>query len=176
MHRWSARVLVGVALSGGCRDVDAPAPRTSVAPDKAEIYGDAVLVPTRAGEAARAELAAAGEIAAAIRAAGWIDDVHVDVEAAGRVVIAGRIGASVDADALRDDVTTVIDGVLGANDERTLVLAVGREHDAPTRERRMIPLVLAAIGFGASAGIAIDRALRRRRWRARARSRSRGAA
>jgi hypothetical protein len=63
--------------------------------------------------------------------------------------------------------------VLGEDDARALVLAVGRIPDEPADERPMLPLVLAAIGFGASAGIAIDRALRRRRWRTRTRSRGR---
>lgn len=169
---WAARALVGAALLGGCSDPTPSSPRAPRAPDKAELYGDAVLVPTRAGEAARAELAAAGEIAAAIEAARWIEDVHVDVEGRARVVIAGRIGAATDEQALRDDVTAVVDGVLGPDDARALVLAVGREREAPTRERPALPLVLATIGFGASAGIAIDRALRRRRRPARTRSRS----
>ena len=173
--RWGAPALVGAVLVGGCGTPDRPT-RSADAPDKAEIYGDAVLVPTRAGEAARDELAAAGEIAAAIRAARWIEDVHVDVEGTRRVVIAGRVAADADEPTLRDDVTAVVDAVLGEDDARALVIAVGRIPDEPMHERPMLPLVLVAIGFGASAGIAIDRALRRRRWRVRTRTRSRGAA
>ena len=149
------------------------------APDKAELFGDAVLVPTRAGEVARRELAAAGEIAAAIEATRWIIDVHVDVEAHTRVVIAGRIPGDADEDAVREQVAAIVEGVLGPDDARTVVLALGRVPvDPPARERAALPLVLAAMGFGASAGIAIDRALRRRRALAlaRARARSRRAA
>ena len=168
--------MLGLVVLVACSE-RVPAPRTAAAPDKAELFGDAVLVPTRAGEAARRELAAAGEIAAAIEATRWIADVHVDVESHTRVVVAGRVTADTDEAALHDDVAAIVDGVLGPDDARTLVLALGRiPAEPPARERNVLALVLAAMGFGASAGIAIDRAMRRRRSLARARMRSRRAA
>jgi hypothetical protein len=89
-------------------------------------------------------------------------------------VIAGRVPSNIDEDALRHDVAAIVDGVLGPDDARTLVLALGRiPAEPPARERPAWPLLFAATGFGASAGIAIDRALRRRRLLARARTRSR---
>jgi hypothetical protein len=163
---------IAIAIAA-CSERSDTAPRPSTAaPDKAKLFGDPVLVPTRAGEAARDELAAAGEIAAAITAAEWIDDVHVDVEDRTRVVIAGRIATATDDAVLRADLRRVVDAVLGPDEARTLVLALGRTPDHPEpRDRGLVPLLFAAMGFGASAGIAIDRALRRRRLLARARSR-----
>ncbi len=43
-------------------------PASPPAPDKRALYGDPALVPTRAGERAREELALAGSVAAAVRA------------------------------------------------------------------------------------------------------------
>jgi hypothetical protein len=180
-----ASMLGLVALVACSADAPRRAPPSAGrdAPDKAALFGDPVLVPTRDGEVARRELAAAGEIAAAIEATHWITDVHVDVEAKTakrqvvRVVIAGRVPADRDEAVLRGDLASIVDGVLGRDDARTLVLALGHVPVEPApRDRPALALVLAAMGFGASAGIAIDRALRRRRALARARARSRRAA
>lgn len=141
--------------------------------DKAALFGDATLVPTRQGEAARLELARAGEITAALRATGWIDDVRVDVEHAEigtpspvpHVVVAGRRNAASPAD-LDDRVRAVVAGICTRAAVVTLAIA-----DAPTtndrREQprdvpRDIALGLALFGLGASLSLFADRAWRRR--------------
>lgn len=161
-------MIVGLV---GCTERVPPRP-SPPPPDKARLFGDPVLVPSRAGEAARRELAAAGEIAATIAAADLVQGVHVDVEADGRVVVGGRLAPTADEDDVRDRIAAVVDGVLGPDDARTLVVALGRIPAAPVREPPALLLVLAAMGLGASAGIAIDRALRRRRALQRARRRN----
>ena len=158
--------LAGV-LVAACSE-PAPPPQRA-APDKAALFGDASLVPSREGEAARRELAGAGEIAAVLRASGWIERVHVDVEQGEsvRVVIAGTRSATAPAE-LDAEIAAIVAGVL-ARDDAEIVLAIATPHEAPERPRRELPLALAALGLGASVALAIDRALRRRRSRRRLR-------
>lgn len=158
------------ALVAACSaPADGPPQRRRSAPDKARLYGDPVLVPSRDGEAARRELALAGEITASLAAGETLDELHVDVEldrdGPARVVVGGRWRAGVAAD--RVPIAEIVAAIVG--DEHTLVLAIA-ELPAPEPMRGPIPLglVLAAVGLGASLGITLDRAARRRR-RARTR-------
>jgi hypothetical protein len=157
----AAVVLVATACSE-----PAAAPERA-APDKAALFGDPSLVPSREGEAARRELASAGEIEAVLRASGWIDRVHVDVEHGEpiRVVIAGTRGATTPAE-LDEEIAAVVAGVL-ARDDAEIVLAIATPSEPPAPPRREVPLAFAAVGLGASVALAIDRALRRRRSRRR---------
>lgn len=168
MRSRTAAALVGGWLVVPACSEPAP-PRERAAPDKAALFGDATLVPSRAGEAARRELASAGEIAAVLRASGWIDRVHVDVEEreTTRVVIAGTRGASAPSE-LDTEIAAVVAAVL-ARDDAEIVLAIATPSEPPVRPRRELPLALAALGLGASVALAIDRALRRRRSRSRRR-------
>ena len=167
--RWSASCLVAIAACGP--GSPAPARRTT---DKAALFGDPTLVPTRQGEAARLELARSGEITAALRATGWIDDVRVDVEypeiearapsAMPHVVVAGRRNAAAPVD-LDDRIRAVVAGICTADAVVTLALADVPATDDP-RERdvpRDIAIGLALFGLGASLSLFADRAWRRRR-------------
>jgi len=106
----------------------APSPTAPRAADKASLFGDPTLVPTRDGEAARRELAESGEITQAIRATDWIDDARVDVEredGRARVLVVGRRTAIAPAD-LDAQVHTIARAVCGDAMELVLTLA-----DAP---------------------------------------------
>lgn len=157
--------LALVLVAAACSEPAAQPQRA--APDKAALFGDASLVPSREGEAARRELASAGEIAAILRASGWIDRVHVDVEQAAsiRVVIAGARTSTAPAD-LEAEIAAIVAGVL-TRDDAEIVLAIATPPESPERPRRELPLALAALGLGASVALALDRALRRRRRRLR---------
>lgn len=130
--------------------------------DKSSLFADPTLVPTREGEAARREIAEAGEIALALRAAGWIEGIRVDVEhhdAAVHVLVAGRIATTVPVD-LESRVRSVVTSVCGPA-EITLALADPVASVAP-RRRLDLPLGLALFGLGASLALVADRAWRRR--------------
>jgi hypothetical protein len=138
-------------------------------PDKAALFGDPTLVPTRVGEQARRELARAGEIEAAIAVLPGVDAVRVTVESAEpehRVVVTLR--ASADEASVRRAVAAIVEGVMGRERPHALALivdATSPDIDRPTG----IPLALALalVGLGASAGITLDRLARLRRRRRR---------
>jgi hypothetical protein len=75
-----AAVAVAMGLAA-CDANQAPEPGAgpSSARGKAEVFGDASLIPTRAGERARRELAISGELERALTRLG-LAEVHVDVE------------------------------------------------------------------------------------------------
>lgn len=165
--RWSACCLVAIAAFGP----SSPAPTRRPA-YKAALFGDPTLVPTREGEAARLELARAGEITAALRATGWIDEVRVDVERsdadvrASFVVVAGRRNPSSPAD-LDDRVRAVVAAICTGDAVVTLALADAPSSDdlpeGPRDLPRTVALGLALFGLGASLSLFADRAWRRRR-------------
>ncbi|MBX7081463.1 MAG: hypothetical protein K1X88_19845, partial [Nannocystaceae bacterium] len=144
---------------------DAPAPARIA--DKAALFGDPTLVPTRHGERARLELAAAGEITRALLATGRLASVHVDVErsdAGARVLIAGRWAPG--HDAADAEIVAVVHAVVGASAEVALALtpaAAASPVGAAPAGPPVLPLLLAAMGLGASGGVLLDRIARRRR-------------
>lgn len=138
--------------------------------DKEALYGDPALVPTRAGERAREELAIAAAVAAAVRAHGGgapVVEVRLPAGAdGGAVVVAGELALA------PDDVVRVAEEVAPAwSVGRVRVFAraaapgVSEAACSPDRTGPRWPLGLALVGFGASAGIAVDRLRRRRRSR-----------
>lgn len=160
------------------------APRSTTAPDKARLFGDPTLVPTREGERARLELAAAGEIAAAITAIDAVQELHVDVEIeddGAQVIVAGRrTRADDDLDAT---VAAIADAVLAAHGPVQLTLALAefsttaaapdQPHDVTPPRSRTAALALAAMGLGASLAVFLDRLWwRRRRTSRRSRTRA----
>jgi len=152
----------------------APSPTAPRAADKASLFGDPTLVPTRDGEAARRELAESGEITQAIRATDWIDDARVDVEredGRARVLVVGRRTAIAPAD-LDAQVHTIARAVCG--DAMELVLTLADAPPAAPMRRLDLPLGLALVGLGASLALLADRGWRRRSLaRRRAGSRAR---
>lgn len=138
-------------------------------PDKAALYGDPALVPTRAGERAREELALAAEVAAAVAAAG---DARAD---GGAPVVAVRLPAGADGGAVvvtgavalaPAEVVAIAEAVVGRWSVGRVAVFVTAGAGAPGLDAgapRGVDwrLALALLGFGASAGVAVDR-LRRR--------------
>ncbi len=158
-----ARTIAALAIVGaGCSE-PSPRPNERTAPDKAALFGDPTLVPTRAGELARRELASAGELAAVLRANGWLEHPHVDVEHAEpiRVVIAGTRSPAAPSE-LDAELRRITAAVL-ADDGVELVLAIAEPAaPVPTERRRELPLFFAALGLGASISLLLDRSWRRR--------------
>lgn len=162
LPRMSWPVLALVAACGSPRP-----PPTPRAADKASLFGDPTLVPTRDGEAARRELAMAGEVAAALRATGWLDHVHVDVELADdrtRVLVAGRRTATAPSD-LEQRLHAAVTTVCSERAELTTTIGDG---PPPSPARALdLPLGLALLGLGGSVALSLDRLWRR--WRRRQR-------
>jgi hypothetical protein len=145
---------------------EAPAARapSRPTPDKRALYGDPSLVPTRAGERAREELALAGSIEAAVRARAEVGALAVEVrlpagEDPGAVVIAGQVALAAEA------VVRITEGVAGPWSAGRVQVELG---PAPTLadeppSRVGWALALALIGLGAAAGVTLDRWIARRR-------------
>jgi hypothetical protein len=157
------RLGLFVAAVLGPSGCDRPAPPRARVPDKATLYADPGLVPTREGEQARTELAAAAEIRKLLVATTWIDDVHVDVERRddGTTVLVGGVRSGRAPEDLERRIDGIARGVVG--DTPSIVLALGEPPTAAPRRAVDIPLLLAVLGLGASLGLTIDRAWRRRR-------------
>lgn len=152
--------------------------------DKAALYGDPALVPTRAGERARQELALAAAVVAAVaaRADGGAPVVEVRLPAGadgrgadgrgadgGAVVVAGEVALEV------EEVVRIAEAVVGAwSVGRVAVFvrspgagALAAAEDRPGPAGLDWRLVLALVGFGVSAGIAVERLRRGRRGEGR---------
>jgi len=168
-------VLLAAVAGSGCAE-DPPPPRplpTRAAPDKAALFGDPSLVPTRDGERARRELGQAQEIAAALGVLPAVDDARVDVELGSasteptRVLVVVRGQARAPRDALTEQARTIARQVVGA--EASVEVLVELLPASPTPEPPPLrwPLALALLGLGFSGGVLIDRAARARRLGAR---------
>jgi hypothetical protein len=170
------RVLLGLLVLGWAACADEPVPRRSErALDKAALFGDPGLVPTREGEQARREAARAGEIRAAVELLSGVDAARVDVESGGddtRVLVVVRLD---DAQAQQEVIEAshrIIDTVLGSEGVHTVVEVSTPPPDAtpePT-PRTVWPFALAVLGLGFSLGVTFDRARRLLRRRTRRRS------
>ena len=183
------RMLAGVGSFAGLRDMslgaciwmvvlagcEGPPPAPVAAPtDKRALYGDPGLVPTRAGERAREELARAGSVAAALRARAEVRALAVEV----RLPTPGDPGAAVIAGELSLDtatVTRIAEGVLGpwsagrVQVELTPPAGAVEREDVPIAAERAEPrwwprwaLGVALVGLGLSAGVSIERVRQRR--------------
>ena len=170
----SVLVVLVLSVLGGCNpqpSVHRPPARPT---DKASLYGDPGLMPTREGEQARAELAVAGEIAEALRASSPLDDVRVDVELDGvpRVLVAGRTPAGTPEDELRTRILQVVDAVMGPGTGERTTIAIEPVAVPPSSEptRSWWAVLVAVLGLGISTGILFERS--RKRWRLRRRHQS----
>ncbi|MFO0633416.1 MAG: hypothetical protein U0168_11240 [Nannocystaceae bacterium] len=160
--------LPALALLAACSEPRSPARAPARVADKAALFGDPTLVPTRQGERARLELAQAGEITRALLATGRVASVHVDVErseGAARVLVAGAWAPSHEPD--EAGIAAIVHAVAG--DDAAIALALAPARATATADGPpLLPLLLAALGLGASGGVLLDRiARRRRRGRAR---------
>lgn len=137
------------------------------AADKAALFADASLVPTRQGERARREVALAQEIEQALGVLPSVARARVDVElperptdASPRVlaVISGDVGA--DAAALTTRARTIAHAVMGPAAAVEVVAepipAANPEPDPPAVPLRW-PLLLAVLGLGFFGGMLLER-------------------
>lgn len=173
----SALIVVSALSAGGCAEDPAPRRQPVRRPaDKAALYGDAALLPTRAGERARNEVALAEEVRAAVEALHAVERARVTVAAdsagaprSAAVVVRARGNA--DLDALAASATRISRAALGVPE-----LAVEVEVSAPSPDEASaegpedpappLLLLLGVLGLGVSLGLTFDRAagiLRRRR-------------
>ncbi len=169
MSRWTGALALLVACESAS---PRPSPPVRVL-GKQELYGDAGLVPTRAGERAREELALAASITHALRARAGEGALAVEVRLPG----AGDPGAAVVTGTVALDVASaarIAEAVLGpwsagrvqvelarAEASGVVVEPVAAEPVVAARAPSWL-LAAALLGLGVSAGVSIER-LRRRR-------------
>lgn len=168
----------GIVACGGEASIE-PAPRRL--PNKAALFGDASLVPTRTGERIRLELADAAAIEEAVDMLPSLRSARVDVRRPAvaadppRVLVTGELHPDADEVETRTQIERIVGTVLGAAPEPgTIVLVAARP--TPPREGRRLDLLLglAILGLGVSAGVAGERyATMRRLQAARGRRRPR---
>lgn len=138
--------------------------------DKEALFGDPMLVPSRAGERAREELALAGEIERLIAADPAIAAVRVHVRAGDRganegappqivVVARARAGEALDRERLERIARAVVGDEAARVDVDRLIGAASEEPPARDLARDLL-LALALLALGASAGITVDRVRR----------------
>ena len=149
------------ALGPGCDERRADGQGTAGPRGKAALYGDPALVPTRAGERAREELARAAAVTDALAALGAADlRVEVRLPGAddpGAVVVAGRAPP----DVAEAEIRGLVAALCGPWSAAVVRLALRPAAPAGPRGPGEWPLRLALVGLGASAGVTLDR-LRRR--------------
>lgn len=155
-------VLLAAACSKPSRPRRTPERRAA---DKAALYGDAALLPTRAGERARAEVALAEEVRVAVETLRDVERARVSVNSrrgdtppSAALVIRTRPG-SVSAE-VRAAATRIARASLGRDTELTVEVSAPPAdlpvEDPPAPAR---PLILfAVLGLGFSLGLTFDRA------------------
>lgn len=164
MSPWTPLLLLASLALTAC--VEPPQRRPiERRPDKAELYGDAALVPTREGERARRELARAGEIERAVALLPEIRRVRVDVEMTDAndvraVLIVIEAEPQTDPAVVRGDVQRVVTTVLDPSQATaTEVIVHAAESDEPDRELSW-PLLLTMLALGVSLGVSYERGRR----------------
>ena len=149
---------------------------TRRASDKAALFGDAALLPTRAGERARNEVALAEEIRVALEALHAVERARVTVAtnhggAPRSAAVVVRARANTDTDALTASATRISRAALGSAElaVEVQVSAPGVDEppeDAPKGAAPHALLLFGVLGLGISIGLTFDRAagiIRRRR-------------
>jgi hypothetical protein len=171
-------LVAGTWLLAACGD---PAPRRErpdPRPDKAGLFADPGLVPTREGERARRELARAAEIERALQVLPQVAHARVTVELAEDrprgILVVVEAHDGVDAAELTSTARVMVDAVLGpgtGSDAEIIVASQPTPQEAPRRDTTPAwPLLVAILGLGVSLGITYERArqvLRRLRARQR---------
>jgi len=157
----------GALLGAGCGDPPAPRERPAARPsDKAALYGDAALVPTREGERARAEVALAEELRAALetlhaveKARATVTTEHGERPTSAAVIIRARPGS--DRSALDSTARRIARGILGEEDVSLEVEVSAPSVDVPPEDSPSAPrpiVLFAVLGLGISLGLTFDRA------------------
>ncbi len=168
MRRRTARprhLLVVVLLATACGEPASPR-QTPVrrASDKAALYGDAALLPTRAGERARAEIALAEEVRVAVETLHDVERARVTVTSkSGDTPASAALVVRTRSDSVKTEVraatTRIARATLGRDTELTVEVTAPQAdvpvEDTPSPRR---PLVLfAVLGLGISLGLTFDR-------------------
>ncbi|MEZ4452362.1 MAG: hypothetical protein R3B09_23040 [Nannocystaceae bacterium] len=161
-------LVLAAALAPACDPGPRPSTRAQADhPDKERLYGDPTLVPTRAGERAREELALAGEIERLIAEAPEVAEVRAHVRvgddggAPTQIVVVARARGGETLD--RERCARLALAVVGDDAARVDVDVVSglASPEGPARDlARELLLALALLALGASAGITVDRARR----------------
>ena len=156
-------ILVGLLLVEACGDQGNP-PRLprAAAMDKAALYGDPGLLPTREGERVRREIALAGEVAASLRVLPAVTDLAVNVElsdddaaASPRVTVTGRLVAGHEQPATAVNVDAIIRSIVGESAHLEVAWVSAAADPSPV-ENPVLP-ILAALGLGISLGVTGER-------------------
>lgn len=156
--------LATLPLALGCGSGEPARSRVPArgASDKAALFGDASLVPTRQGERARREVALAQEIEQALGVLPSVARARVDVElpadASPRVlaVVSGDPGA--DASALTSRARTIAHAVMGpAAAVEVVAEPIAAPAPAPPIVPLRWPLLLGVLGLGFFGGMLLER-------------------
>ncbi|MDC0674153.1 hypothetical protein [Nannocystis radixulma] len=155
-------MFLGTALAA-CACDRPRAPEVRGVRGKRELFGDPALVPTRAGERARDELALADAVTAALRGLG-AEALAVEVRLPdagdpGGVVVTGQ-GPPGWNEAATASLVGELCGPWSAGVVRVAWRAAAPA--GPPGRTGDLPLFCALVGLGAAAGVTIDRLLRRR--------------
>ncbi len=176
-----AAFIVAAALAAGACAAD-PLPQRQPArraADKAALYGDAALLPTRAGERARQEVALAEEIRVAVETLHAVERAHVTVAtgphgAASSAAVVIRARQHPDAEGLSTAATRIARAALGSQELQVEVQVSAPDTADASAERPDAPqpptaaLLFGVLGLGISLGLTFDRTagiIRRRRPR-----------
>lgn len=144
----------------------APAELPAERPDKASLYGDASLLPTRAGERAREELALAAQISSALEHLGLEPkQLEVELDPEPRVVAIVERPASADPAEQREAVRELCLALVPRLEPEGLHLWLRTDVDAastpetcePTRGPSPWLLALVCLGLGLSLGVTLER-------------------
>lgn len=163
-------MLIAVMIPG-CEAEDAQRPGPAAPPvDKAALFGDPTLVPTRAGERARRELSLAQPIHAAIELLPAVHRTEIDVELPAatdpsppRVLAVLQIDDAGDPTAVERDARRIAQQVVGL-DASVEVVTISEATPAPipTPAPPRWPLVIGLLGLGFCSGVLVERVRRAR--------------
>ena len=136
--------------------------------DKAALYGDAALLPTRAGEHARAEVALAEEIRVALETLRAVEKARVTVRARGdgtpsSAALVIRTREREGLEALEATARRIAKAALGRDDVELAVELSPPDSDLTAEDTpRPVSLVVlfAVLGLGISLGLTFDRTRR----------------
>ena len=173
--RWQNPLVVVCLFASACGGSAEPRPRLAARAGKQAVFGDASLVPTRAGERARRELAIAGELERALtRLEFGAAQVDVELEAPVRVVVIAQAPPTGDAgpaseatvaelcravvpELAREHLHVWLGPSVGAGPDPSVGSSSGDDIDL-----RVWAMLLTCVGLGLSLGVIGERL--RARW------------
>lgn len=160
------RAIILILAASACGPTERTKPQRP-RDDKARVFGDASLVPTREGERIRREVALAGEIEGLLEPliAPGQTRANVDLEPTPPRVLISLIVPSgeTEAEMLQHYAVEVATGVVGPKAEVDVVVQSGPAEEPARGPAFPVLLALALLGLGSSAGIALERFRERRK-------------